>query len=81
MYATAATALTAAPAPRAPQVAKTLPPRHKREVTVKAVGTEGRTYEEIVRKVNTATGRETAIAARKLPSGDYAITCKTAEEK
>ena len=34
-----------------------------------------------MRKVNAATGKETAIAARKLPSGDYAITCKTAEEK
>jgi hypothetical protein len=76
-YATAATA----PTPRAPQVAKTLPPRHEREITVKATETEGRTYEEIVRKVNAATGRETAVAARKLPSGDYAITCKTAEEK
>ena len=80
-YAAATTAPTAAPAPRAPQVAKTLPLRHEREVTVKAAGTEGRTYEEIVRKVNAAIGREAAVAARKLPSGDYAITCKTTEEK
>ena len=34
-----------------------------------------------MRKVNAAVGREAAVAARKLPSGDYAITCKTAEEK
>ena len=25
--------------------------------------------------------REAAVAARQLPSGDYAITCKTTEEK
>ena len=80
-YAAAATVLTAAPAPRAPQVAKTLPPRHEREITVKATETEGRTYAEIVRKINTTAGREAAVAARKLPSGDYTITCKTADEK
>ena len=80
-YATAATAPTAALTPRAPQVAKTLPPRHEREITVKATETEGRTYAEIVRKINTTAGREAAVAARKLPSGDYTITCKTADEK
>lgn len=48
---------------------------------MKAAETDGRTYAEIVRKINTAAGREAAVAARKLPSGDYAITCKTATEK
>ena len=80
-YAAATTAITAAPLPRAPQIAKALPPRQEREITVKATETEGRTYAEIVRKVNAAAGREAAVAARKLPSGDYAITYKTAAEK
>ena len=80
-YAAAATAMTAVPAPRAPQTAKTLPPRHEREITVKATETEGRTYAEIVRKINMTAGREAEVAARKLPSGDYTITCKTADEK
>ena len=79
--ASAAAATTLAASPRAPQIAKTLPPRHEREITVKATEAEGRTYAEIVRKINTAAGREAAVAARKLPSGDYAITCKTATEK
>ena len=64
-----------------PTGSQTLLPRHKREITVKATETEGRTYAEIVRKINTAAGREAAVAARKLPSGEYAITCKTATEK
>jgi len=81
IYAAAAITPTAAPTLRAPQVAKTLPPRHEREVTVKAAGTEGRTYEEIVRKVNVAIGKEAAVAARKLLSGDYAVTCKSTAEK
>lgn len=80
-YAAAAAAMTAVPVPRAPQIGKALPLRQEREIAVKATETEGRTYAEIIRKINATAGREVAVAARKLPSGDFAVTCKSTAEK
>lgn len=48
---------------------------------MKAAEAKGRTYEEIVRNSNAVVRRTAAVAARKLPSGDYATTCKIAAEK
>lgn len=57
---------------------KIAPARHEREVVVIgstiAEGLRGRSPLEVVQAVNTATSSDTAIATRRLPSGDIVVT-------